>query len=467
MIRKIYAVPFFAAYANDVDAYVPEFWAQESLAILEENMIVGNLVHRDFSATIQSFGDMVNTRRPGEFIATRKTPNDDVTVQDATATNVQVPLDQMIHVSFLIRDGEESKSFKSLVDEYMAPAMLAQARFVDQLLLGQMWQFLGNSYGHLGGLSSSNAVQYITGVRNRMNINKAYVDGRNLIITPNSETQFLQNAAFTDADRVGDDGTALREASLGRKLGFDMFMCQNASSIAVGNSTFAGAISGGNLTAGSTVLTVSGFTGAVVTGNWLTVAGDDTPQRITAHTETLGNTTSITVSPGLRSAILTAAVVTTYTRGQVDQSVSPTGYAAGWSKAIRYKTFTVNPQVGQLVAFSTSTSVYSVVQVDTVNKTVVLDRPLAAAIANDDNINIGPPGDFNFAFHKNAVALVSRPLAAPREGIGARSAVINVGGLSMRATISYNGTKQGTLVTLDMLLGVAILDTDLGAVLFA
>jgi hypothetical protein len=41
-----------------------------------------------------------------------------------------------------------------------------------------------------------------------------------------------------------------------------------------------------------------------------------------------------------------------------------------------------------------------------------------------------------------------------------------MGGLSMRATITYNGEKQGTLVTLDMLLGVAILDTNLGAVMF-
>lgn len=466
MIRTLFATPYFPAYANSVDAYVPEFWANESLAILEENMVMGQLVHRDFEPIIQSFGDIVNTRRPGEFIATRKTPNDDVTIQDATATNVQVPLDQQIHVSFMIRDGEESKSFKSLVDEYMFPAMLAQARIVDQILLGQMYQFLGTTYGQLGGLSNNNAVQYITGVRNRLNIHKAYVDGRNLILTPTSETSFLQNAQFTDANRVGDDGTALREASLGRKLGFDIFMCQNQPSISAGASTLAGAINGGNLTAGSTVLTVNGFTGAVTTGAWLTIAGELTPYRITAHSETLGNTVSITVSPALRSAILTTSAVVTYVPGRVNQSVSPTGYAAAWSKPIVYDTFTVDPQVGMLVAFAAQTDVYSIIQVDTTAKTILLDRPLVQALADNDFVCIGPPGDYNFAFHRNAVALVCRPMAMPREGIGARSAVINAGGLSMRATISYNGTKQGTLVTLDMLLGVAVLDANLGAIMF-
>lgn len=71
----------------------------------------------DFEPIVASFGDVVNTRRPGEFQAKRKTPADSVTVQDATSTNVQVPLDQHLHVSFLIKDGEESKAFKDLVNE--------------------------------------------------------------------------------------------------------------------------------------------------------------------------------------------------------------------------------------------------------------------------------------------------------------------------------------------------------------
>lgn len=463
MKKFLFANPYVPCFNNDVDAYVPEFWANESLAILEENMVMANLVHRDFEPIVQQFGDIVNTRRPGEFTAVRKLPTDDVTVQDATATNVAVPLDQLIHTSFLIRDGEESKSFKSLVDEYMFPAMLAQARVVDQILLGQLYQFLGSSYGALGGLTSSNAVQYITGVRNQMNRNKAYVDGRNLILTPNSETFFLQNSQFTDANRIGDDGTALREASLGRKLGYDIFMCQNQPSISTGQTTLNGAINGGNLAAGSTVLTVNSFTGAVTTGNWMTIAGDGTPYRITAHSETLGNTVSITISPPLRNLITTTSVVKTYVGGLVNFSGN---YAAGWQKPIVYDTFGADPQVGMLVAFNTDTNVYAIIQVDTTGLTITLDRPLVVGITNNDVISVGPVGDYNFAFHRNALALVSRPLAQPREGIGARSAVINAGGLSMRATISYNGTKQGTLVTLDMLLGVAVLDTKLGAVLF-
>jgi hypothetical protein len=37
-IKFVIANPFTVVYANDLDAYVPEFWANESLAILRENI---------------------------------------------------------------------------------------------------------------------------------------------------------------------------------------------------------------------------------------------------------------------------------------------------------------------------------------------------------------------------------------------------------------------------------------------
>ncbi|KKM98411.1 hypothetical protein LCGC14_1158160, partial [marine sediment metagenome] len=62
-------------------------------------------------------------------------------------------------------------------------------------------------------------------------------------------------------------------------------------------------------------------------------------------------------------------------------------------------------------------------------------------------------------------ALVTRPLAAPAAGTGALSFVANFNGLSMRIVITYDGTKQGHLVTCDLLCGVKVLDTRLGAVM--
>ena len=64
------------------------------------------------------------------------------------------------------------------------------------------------------------------------------------------------------------------------------------------------------------------------------------------------------------------------------------------------------------------------------------------------------------------MALVNRPLALPIPGTGARAGVANWNGLSMRVVMTYDGNKQGHLVTVDTLLGIKVLDTNLGAVMY-
>ena len=64
--------PEVVCYANDNDAFVPEQWVYEGLRQLEENMVIAQLVHRDFENEVAQYGDVVNTRRPGEFKIRRK-----------------------------------------------------------------------------------------------------------------------------------------------------------------------------------------------------------------------------------------------------------------------------------------------------------------------------------------------------------------------------------------------------------
>lgn len=453
------AVPFNAVFDDFPDAYIPELWANESIAILEENMVIGNLVHRDFSTVIASYGDVVNTRKPGEFKAVRKTASDNVTVQANTATNVPVVLNQHIHTSFIIKDADQSKSFKDLITEYLWPAMLSIAREIDLILLAQVHQFLSNSGGQLGGLSGTTADDYLLDTRQTLNINKAYDTNRRLILGTRSETQLLKDRNFTQAYAVGDDGTALREASLGRKYGFDIFMAQNTPYVPTGGTVVTGAINGGNLAVGTTALTVDGLAAAITVGTWLTIAGDMTPVQVVSTT---GGATpvAIVISRGIKTAILDNAVITLYTPGAVG---SAGAQAIGYSK---YIVTTGAIPVGAPVTFGTDlTTVYGVIDYDVTAGGILLDRPLELAVANSAAVNVGPAGSYNLAFHRNAIALVNRPLALPMTGTGARSGVANFNNMSMRVTFTYDGNKQGTLVTVDTLMGVKVLDKLLGAVM--
>lgn len=458
------ANPFALAYDDYPDAFTPEMWANESIAILLENMVIGNLVHRDFSAQIASHGDVVNTRKPGQFKAVRKSADDNVTVQATTATNVAVRLDQHLHTSFIIKDADQSKAFKDLVVEYLSPGMQSIAQEIDLIVGGQVHQFHANRAGKLGGLSAAVADQYLLETREVLNINKAHTDGRNLILGPRAETVMLQNSNFINADKVGDDGTALREASLGRKYGLNTFAAQNQP-YHTATDVVAGAVNNASgYAAGSTAITVDGLSAAIAAGTYVTIAGDMTPLRVISSTG--GATpTAIVLNRGLKYAVADNAVVTLYDPGTVNEAA---GYDAGYDGAIAYDGVTVAAQVGQVVAFGTysaSQDLYTVIGVGT--GTITLDRPLVAAIADGDAVFLGPPGGYNLAFHRNAIALVSRPLALPMPGTGARAGVANWNGMSMRVVITYDGNKQGHLVTVDTLLGVKVLDAALGAVLLS
>jgi hypothetical protein len=463
--------PFRFVYVNDLDAFIPELWAQESVAILVENMVISNLVHKDFSNEVAKFGDLVHTRKPAEFTALRKTNDDNVTIQDAEATDIQVPLDQHLHTSFMIKDGEESKSFKQLRDEYLQPAVVSIAQALDRILLGESHQFWQNAEGIRGGLTISNVIAQIVETRKRMNINKAYEQGRNMILTPTTEATALQVSTFHEADKVGDEGTAMREASLGRKFQFNMFMCQNApSTIGVPVNASNPAI---DLTAGyavgSTVIHVDTAGSALKVGHWISVGG------VLHHVTALGTLSTedidVTISPGLRTAVVDDAEVTIGGECLVNLTA---GYAAGYAKGIVVDGITGIIPVGTLCTFATpgspnvikgeKYSVLSTTETGTDTTGITLNKPLDVALVNDDEIHLAPPAEHNFAFHRNALALVSRPLAPAPQGL-AISAVASANGIGIRVTITYNGEKQGVLVTVDLLCGLEVLDTNLGALL--
>lgn len=455
--------------ANTVDNLIPEIWANESLLILEERMVMANLVHRDFSNEVAEYGETVHTRRPSEFTARRKTNADAVTTQDVSTTGVDVVLNQHVHVSFVIKDGEQTKAFKDLVAYYLQPAMAANARLLDQSLCGQAYQFFtdraGTSLNMRGGLdmlTSSTAKGYLIDIRDLMNQRKVYEDGRNLVLQSASEAMMLNTDLFVSAEKVGDNGTALREASLGRKFGINTFMDINTPAATAATQGTATTVSGAVAAGASSVVSV----GEIVQGQYFTCVGDMTPLRASAVSAGTASYTVTTTRPTLR-AIADGAVLQPYAQGAVVGAV-----ASGYVKEISVDGTGV-PHVGQLVSFNNTgggairTPEYMICQVtdNTTYYDILLDRPLETALADNDVVNYGPNGEYNFAFHRNAVALVNRPLALPMDGTGARAAVASYNDMSMRVVITYDGLNQGHRVTLDGLFGVAVLDKNLGGVL--
>lgn len=447
-------------FSNFIDPYIPEWWAQETLAILYENMVAATMVNRDFEPYFNKFGDIVNTRRPREFKGIRKVKGDPVTTQDAIADNVPITLDQWCHVSFMIDDLEATMSMKKLQDEYARPAAKALARMVDKIVLGQFPRFLPNVAGYLNGITRDNIKDQVLNLRKVMDDNKCYDDGRNIILTTKTEADILRPEWFTSADKTGDGGTALRNASIGHKLSMDFWKDLNMANVAVGNTTRTFQINNAaGYGIGSTTLTVDTGTGEITPGTWIALGG--VPYQVASRTGT-APTTSIVLSYGLKYGVNDNDLIIVYTPGAVNLSG---GYAAGWNKEITINGFTVAPQVGQFVSFGSDTSnIYTIIDVNGLVG-ITLDRSLQATIANAATVNIGPAGAYNLAIHKDAITLAIRGLQPVINGAGAISTTMNDGAFSMRVTISYDPTYQRHRWTMDFLAGIQVLNTQLGAIL--
>lgn len=467
-MNQFYSDSELVAFDNDNTAYIPELWANESLMVLDDNLVAASLVHRDFDMEVAQHGEIVNTRRPNKMRGTRKVDGEDITTQDATSVNVQVKLDQRIAESFLINDGEWSKSFQELSRIYIAPTMEAVARTIDRSVLGHIHQFLREPTkraGRLGGLSSSTARDYLLETRQIMDLDNVPDSGRQMVLAPTSETSFLKTDLFVAANQRGDGGAALEAARLGRLYDFELIKGRNIPRGTIyGVDTVAGTITsalaaGGS---GSQACTITGY--EVQVGEFVVVAGNDQPTYATAATVST-DTTAVTLNEANKNATLSSAVVTVF------KSIDVNGaYDVGWHKEVVVDGWTNAPQVGQFIAFGTGSNrrTYTILESylsASGEQSLLLDRPLEVALTNNQLAFPGPVGDFNFAFNRNGIALVTRPLAVPPSGAGVLTQVVSYRDLVLRMQMAYDSVKQATRFNVDVLFGVKQLDSNLGVVM--
>jgi hypothetical protein len=451
--------------------YIPKIWAMESLRILKENMGVASLVHRDFQNEVASYGDLVHTRRPGEFKIRRRSDTTDVQSQTPIAGDVQVPLDQWFNETFTIPEGAMSKSFLELVTIFLEPAILEIARGVDRAVLGRLANsFLGapgQRAGHLGDLSRESAYDAVVAADEILNINKAYPEDRFMLLSPSAKAVMLQCDKFVEAQKRGDGGKALRTAELGAVLGFQSYMFQNVPSVLSGADAELGTVTAAHAAGSLDSMAVS--ISDAVAGEFATVAGNDQPTWISAVAATSGN---LTLNEANAYATQAGAALVRYKACAVDASAqSGSQYPAGWVEGIILKSYGSAPQVGQLLALGSGAGrkLYTIIETDpslspSGELWVLLDRPLEIAVNNSDPAFPGPMGSINVCGHKNCLALVTRPLATTHAA-GIEFGVQEDYGVGIRVAMQHHINK-GLVVAVDLLAGVAVLDTRLAVPLF-
>ncbi len=204
----------------------PEIIAREALMVLRNNAVMANLVCRDYSDEfVGAVGDTITIRKPASFTA--KEFADTIEVQDATESGLTVTMDKHLDVSFAVSAKQMTLDIEDFSQQLLTPAMNAFADKVDQYLIG-LEKEVTNRVAHASG---EIAPADLIAARKLLNENAAPMADRRFVVGTAAEAELLGNELFVSAEKVGDEGTALREASLGRKFGMDIYMDQNIGTV--------------------------------------------------------------------------------------------------------------------------------------------------------------------------------------------------------------------------------------------
>src|SRR6202521_2040184 len=125
--------------------------AADALPALMGNLVMGNLVNRDYEPTLARAGDTVNVPIPPVLVANNIAEGSAVQLQNPSIGNAQIVLNTHAEATFQVPDVTKILAVPDLLKLYMQPAVVALAERIETDLLGLYAQFTANTAVGTGG----------------------------------------------------------------------------------------------------------------------------------------------------------------------------------------------------------------------------------------------------------------------------------------------------------------------------
>lgn len=390
----------------------PTIIAKEALVQLDNALVMGNNVHRDYETefTEQKIGSSVTIRKPVQFSVSDGATLD---LQDTQEGSLTLSVDKRKHVAFDFPSVDLTLKIDMFSERYIKPAMIQLANQVDSDLLA-LYKQVPNWVGTAGQTINSFS-DWSVGLE-RLDEFAVPNDGNRVgMVTPTDYYGLANSFTGSYVERIA--AGAIEKAKLPMIGGSDVWMAQNVQTHTVGAHGGTPLIRGASQsTTYASSLTTD--TMDLVTDGWTTNSG-------------LKEGDVFTISGVYAVNPITKATLNFPRQFRIVSNVTTNVSAASAT------TISISP------AIITSGPYQNV----------------SAAPANDTAITmIGTASTGyrqNMVFHKNAFALVTVPLKAPAS---AKSSRQSYKGLSVRYVTDYDITNDREIYRFDVLYGVKCID---------
>jgi hypothetical protein len=210
--------------------------AADALPTLMGNLVMGNLVTRDYDATLANAGDTVNVPIPPVLVANNIIEGGSVQTQNPDLGNAQIILNTHAEATFQIPDVTKAIAVPTLLKMYMQPAMVALAERVETDLLNLYSQFTANAPLGIGGTAVTEAV--VDQAETALFTAKVPTsEPKYLVVHPSAYSELRMIDRFTEADKVGPLAQAIDTGVLGRIKDFFVYRSQFVPQTGTGTVT--------------------------------------------------------------------------------------------------------------------------------------------------------------------------------------------------------------------------------------
>ena len=226
----------FITSANLANAIV-KLVAADALPALTGNLVMGNLVNRDYEPVLAHAGDTVNVPIPPVLQANNIAEGGSVQAQNPSLGNAQIVLNTHAEATFQIPDVTKALAYPELLKAYMQPAVIAMAERVERDLLGLYGQFTANA--PVGAPSTAITEATIDSAETCLFTAKVPASApKYLVVDSNGYSAIRQIPRFSEYYSSGDAGLkALIEGSVGKMKDFFIFRSQFVTSTGASPTT--------------------------------------------------------------------------------------------------------------------------------------------------------------------------------------------------------------------------------------
>ncbi len=218
-----------AITSTNVASAIVKLVAADALPTLVGNLVMGNLVNRDYEPVLAQHGDTVNVPIPPQMAANNLAEGGTVQLQNPTLGNAQIVLNTHVESSFQIPDVTKCLAVPDLLKIYMQPAVAAIAQKIESDLLNLYAGFTANT--PIGTAGTTITEQTIDAAETALFLSRVpQSDQKFIVVDAAAYSAWRQIPRFSEFQTAGDAGLrALVLGTIGKVKDFFVFRSQFVS----------------------------------------------------------------------------------------------------------------------------------------------------------------------------------------------------------------------------------------------